>query len=235
MTLFLRLRKATQSTFGGFFDADSFQLASASPERFLSVTDGQVEARPIKGTRPRVASPMFDMFSAQELLASAKDRGENIMIVDLMRNDLSRVCEDDSVYVPQLCSLESYGYVQHLVSCVRGKLRPDRGPLDLIAAAFPCGSITGAPKCRAMEIITEIERVARGPYCGSMGYLSFSGSMDLNVLIRTITIAGGWWQMQVGGGIVADSDPRAEYEETWYKAAGLLKAVKEGGRGKDEG
>lgn len=147
------------------------------------------------------------------------------MIVDLMRNDLSRVCQPDSVSVPQLCELEVYAYVQHLVSAVRGELQPDAGPLDLLRSAFPAGSITGAPKVRAMEIIAELEPTSRGPYCGSLGYITPSGEMDLSVLIRTITAGRGWWQLPVGGGIVAQSDPALELEETWHKAEGLLRAL----------
>ena len=146
------------------------------------------------------------------------------MIVDLLRNDLSRVCQDDSIATPQLCGLESYGYVHHLVSVVTGTLAATitMGSI-VIAAAFPCGSVTGAPKIRAMEIITELEGVARGAYCGSLGYLGLDGSLDLNVLIRTMTFSGGWCQMPVGGGIVIQSDPQQEYFETWHKAAGMLK------------
>lgn len=147
------------------------------------------------------------------------------MIVDLMRNDLSKVCVPDSVRVTQLCGLENYAFVQHLVSVVEGRLESDYGPLDFIRAAFPGGSITGAPKLRAMEIIAELEPTARGAYCGSLGYIGFDGTMDSSILIRTITSSRGWWQIPVGGGIVAASDPVAEYDETWHKAAGMLKAL----------
>src|SRR5438552_9760226 len=147
------------------------------------------------------------------------------MIVDLLRNDLGRVCSCRSVRVEALCRLESYRHVHHLVSEVRGRLRPDRGPLDLLRAAFPGGSVTGAPKVRAMEVIAELEPTARGPYCGCLGYVGFDGSMDTNILIRTFTCGGGWVQFPVGGGVVADSDPQREYEETWHKAEGLLRAL----------
>jgi para-aminobenzoate synthetase component I len=147
-----------------------------------------------------------------------KDRAENVMIVDLLRNDLSPVCLPDSVCVTQLCGLEIYPFVQHLVSVVTGQLRENATPLDLLRSAFPGGSITGAPKVRAMEIIAELEPTARGAYCGSLGYLGFDGTTDLSILIRTITAGRGWWQLPVGGGIVAQSDPRREYEETWHKA-----------------
>src|SRR5207248_3339218 len=181
--------------------------------------------QPIKGTRPRGATPDEDEARAAELLQSAKDRAENVMIVDLMRNDLGRVCRYGSVRVPALCRLESYRTVHHLVSEVRGRLRDGLGPMDLLRAAFPGGSVTGAPKVRAMEIIAELEPTARGPYCGSLGYLGFDGGMDVNILIRTFTVAKGWMQFPVGGGIVADSDPEAEYAETLHKAQGLLRAL----------
>lgn len=224
--LYLRLRQRNPATFGGYFDLGEVQIASSSPERFLRVQRGHVETRPIKGTRQRRAMPEADLFSGDELQASEKDRAENVMIVDLLRNDLSRVCKPESVHVTQLCRLESYEFVQHLVSAVEGELRQDQGPLDLLKAAFPGGSITGAPKVRAMEIIAELEPTARGAYCGSLFYLGFDGSFDSNILIRTITCGGGWWQFPVGGGIVAQSDPQREYEETWHKAEGLLRALR---------
>jgi para-aminobenzoate synthetase component 1 len=225
-SLYLRLRRRNPATFAGYFDLGESQIASASPERFLRVVERQVETRPIKGTRLRTSLPEADFYSAQELLESEKDRAENVMIVDLLRNDLSRVCTDDSVFVSQLCKLESYEYVQHLVSSVEGKLRDEHDALDALAASFPGGSITGAPKIRAMEIIAELEPTARGPYCGSLAYFSFDGSMDANILIRTITAARGWWQAPVGGGITAHSEPQREYEETWHKAEGMLRAFK---------
>ena len=147
------------------------------------------------------------------------------MIIDLMRNDLGRVCEYGSVHVEALCRLESFRYVHHLVSEVRGQLRPECDLVDLLRAAFPGGSVTGAPKVRAMEIIAELEPTARGPYCGSLGYLGFDGSMDSNLLIRTFTQGKGWLSFSVGGGIVADSDAEREYDETWHKAEGLLHAI----------
>jgi para-aminobenzoate synthetase component 1 len=223
--LYRRLRRRNPATFAGYFDLGQFQIASASPERFLSVRGGHVEARPIKGTRQRTALPEADMYAGEGLLQSEKDRAENVMIVDLLRNDLSRVCTPNSVRVTQLCELETYQYVQHLVSAIVGDLAPGRTPLDLLRAAFPGGSITGAPKVRAMEIIAEIEPTARGAYCGSLGYIGFDGSLDLSILIRTITAGRGWWQLPVGGGIVAQSQPQDEYEETWHKARGLLQAL----------
>jgi len=223
--LYLRLRRRNAATFAGFFDTGSFQICSASPERFLQLRGDRVEARPIKGTRGRLARPETDLYVGQELMASEKDRAENVMIVDLLRNDISRVCRAESVHVADLCRLESYAYVQHLVSSVRGTLREGCGPFELLAAAFPGGSITGAPKVRAMEIIAGLEPTARGAYCGSLGYVGFNGSMDTSILIRTITAGRGWWQLPVGGGIVAQSSPEAEYAETWQKAAGLLRAL----------
>ena len=220
-----RLRERNPAPFAGYFDLGDFMLASASPELFLRVQDGQVETRPIKGTRPRGKTPADDSANAQELLGSVKDRAENVMIVDLLRNDLGRVCQYGSVRVESLCRLESYPYVHHLVSEVSGTLRGDKGPIDLLKAAFPGGSITGAPKIRAMEIIAELEPCTRGAYCGSLGYIGFDGSMDTNLLIRTFTIGKGWVQFSVGGGIVADSDPQREYEETFHKAEGMLRAL----------
>src|SRR5262245_2861814 len=225
LSLYLRLRQCNPAPFAGWFDLGETQIVSASPERFLKVQEGRVEARPIKGTRRRTAWAEADLFAGDDLLQSEKDRAENVMIVDLLRNDLSRVCEPDSVRVTQLCALETYQFVQHLVSAVEGTLAPGKTAIDLVRAAFPGGSITGAPKIRAMEIIAEQEPTARGAYCGSLGYFGFDGSMDLSILIRTITASLGWWQFPVGGGIVAQSDPEREYEETWHKAEGLLRAL----------
>jgi para-aminobenzoate synthetase component I len=225
LSLYLRLRHCNPAPFAGWFDLGETQIVSASPERFLRVQNGRVEARPIKGTRRRTARAEADLFAGEELLQSEKDRAENIMIVDLLRNDLSRVCEPDSVRVTQLCALETYQFVQHLVSAVEGTLSPGRTAIDLVRAAFPGGSITGAPKIRAMEIIAELEPTARGAYCGSLGYFGFDGSADWSILIRTITASRGWWQFPVGGGIVAQSSPEREYEETWHKAEGLLRAL----------
>ncbi|MCA9238801.1 MAG: anthranilate synthase component I family protein [Planctomycetales bacterium] len=222
---YLRLRETSPAPFGGYFDAGAFTLCSASPERFLRCDNRRVETRPIKGTRPRSADPQQDFRWAEELLRSEKDRAENTMIVDLVRNDLSRVCTDESVIVPTLCGLESYEQVHHLVSVVRGLLREGQSPVDLLRVAFPGGSVTGAPKVRAMEIIAELEPTTRGPYCGSLAYIGFDGAMDSSILIRTAIAAGGWLQMPAGGGVVADSDPANEYEETLHKAAGMLAAL----------
>jgi para-aminobenzoate synthetase component 1 len=229
--LYCRLRERNPATFAGYFDLGDFVIASASPERFLRLTGNigspadVVETRPIKGTCPRGRTPMEDECFRQELLASAKDRAENVMIVDLLRNDLGRVCRYGSVQVADVCRLETYPFVHHLVSEVRGRLRSGLGAVDLLRASFPGGSVTGAPKIRAMEIIAELEPHARGAYCGCLGYIGFDGTMDTSILIRTFTIGKGWIQFPVGGGIVADSDPDREYEETWHKAEGLLRAL----------
>jgi para-aminobenzoate synthetase component 1 len=212
--------------FAGYLDGGDWQIASASPERFVRVQDGHVETRPIKGTRARVRRPEADLFAGDELRASDKDRAENVMIVDLLRNDLSRTCDPDSVRVSQLCGLETYEYVQHLVSVVEARLRRGCSSTDLLRAAFPGGSVTGAPKFRAMEIIAELEPTVRGAYCGSLGYIGLDGQMDTSILIRTITAERGWWQLPVGGGIVAQSNPVDEYAETWHKAAGMLRALR---------
>jgi len=224
-TLYRHLREVNAAPFAGYFDGGEFQIISASPERFLQLHDRIVETRPIKGTRRRSGSSLEDESLAKELLENPKDRAENTMIVDLLRNDLSRVCDPDSISVPQWCDVEYYPYIIHLVSSVQGRLRASASIADLIRATFPGGSITGAPKIRAMEIIAELEPTTRGPYCGSLGYIGLDGSLDMNILIRTITASRGWWQMHVGGGIVADSQSESEEEETWTKAAGLVKAI----------
>jgi len=172
----------------------SFKLPAPLRNGSSACEGDRSKTRPIKGTRPRSSSPKADHAMGEELRQSPKDRAENVMIVDLLRNDLSRVCEPQSVCVSRLCELEAYRYVQHLVSAVRGRLRDGHGPIELVRAAFPGGSVTGAPKVRAMEIIAELEPTARGAYCGSLGYLGFDGSLDLNILIRTITAGRGWWQ-----------------------------------------
>lgn len=226
LDLYGRLRKVNPAPFAGYFDLGAFQVLSASPERFLHVAHtGAVVTRPIKGTRPRGATPSADVAARQELVNSAKDRAENVMIVDLLRNDLGRVCEYGSVRAPVVCQVESYATVHHLVSEVSGQLRRDRNAVDLLRAAFPGGSVTGAPKIRAMEIIAELEPNVRGPYCGSLGWLGWDGAMDANILIRTFTQGRGWLQFPVGGGIVADSAPEHEYEETLHKARGMLRAL----------
>ena len=223
--LYLKLRKTNPAPYSGYLDLGDWQICSTSPECFLTLRSGHVETRPIKGTRGRHLSPEADLFVGDDLQLSEKDRAENVMIVDLMRNDLSRVCKDDSVEVVQLCRLEQYAFVKHLVSIVRGQLRPEVSPFDLLAACFPGGSITGAPKIRAMEIIAELEPTCRGAYCGSLGYIGFDGQLDSSILIRTVTAGAGWWQLPVGGGIVAQSRPDDEYRETWHKARGMLETM----------
>jgi para-aminobenzoate synthetase component 1 len=191
----------------------------------LQIEADIIKTRPIKGTRRRRHLPEADLFSRDELRESEKDRAENIMIVDLLRNDLSRVCRPGTVRVPELCSVETYETVTHLVSEVTGQLEPGLTFWDAIAAAFPGGSITGAPKVRAMEIITELEGISRGPYCGSLFYCGFDGWSDSSILIRTMTQFGHRLQFPVGGGIVVRSNPAAEYQETLDKASGLLQAL----------
>lgn len=223
--LYLRLREHNPAPYSGYLDLGDCQVCSTSPECFLTLRDGEVETRPIKGTRGRSGQPEADLFAGDALQLSEKDRAENVMIVDLLRNDLSRVCKPDSVHVTKLCEVETYATVKHLVSTVRGTLQKGASPFDLLRACFPGGSITGAPKIRAMEIIAELEPTARGAYCGSLAYIGFDGQMDSNILIRTVTAGMGWWQMPVGGGIVAQSTPDDEYRETWHKARGMLQAI----------
>lgn len=224
--LYERVRTHNPAPFCGLLQSDDFAVVSASPERFLRVSQGnKVQTRPIKGTRRRQRSPIADLFSSDELSASEKDRAENIMIVDLLRNDISRVCQVGSVKVTGLCEIEVFETVQHLVSTVEGVLRPDRDVWDLCAASIPGGSITGAPKIRAMQIIAELEPVVRGAYCGNLFYLGPGGDFDSSILIRSFTLRNGHVQFPVGGGIVADSDPREEYEETLHKAAGMFRTL----------
>jgi para-aminobenzoate synthetase component 1 len=225
LALYDVLRRRNPATFAAFLDLGARAILSSSPERFLKVEGNAIETRPIKGTRPRGADPAEDAALARELLASEKDRAENLMIVDLLRNDLGRVAKIGSVKVPVLFGLESYATVHHLVSVVTAELDVGRNAVDLLRAAFPGGSITGAPKIHAMEIIAELEPTARGPYCGAIGYLAATGAMDTNIAIRTLLIDGDRISFQVGGGIVADSDPEAEYQETLVKARALLETL----------
>jgi len=224
-TLYLRLRESNPAPFSAYYGGDGFSVLSSSPEGFLQVRGSVVETRPIKGTVPRTGHDLTDHALAEELSQSEKDHAENVMIVDLMRNDLSRVCHDESVRVEQLCELEKYEFVQHLVSVVSGELRDEMTVVDLLRVCFPGGSVTGAPKIEAMRTIARMEPNHRGPYCGSMGYISCGGDADFNILIRTITAAHGQWQIPVGGGITARSLPAAEEAETWAKAKGMLRAV----------
>ncbi len=222
LAFYRRLRALNPATFSAFLDYGDVQVASSSPERLLSFDGKTVEARPIKGTRRRDADPARDAALIAELVSSRKDRAENVMIVDLLRNDLSRVCS--GVRVPILCGLESYASVHHLTSVVTGELKPGKTVGDLIAALFPGGSITGAPKIRAMEIIGEVERGPRGVYCGSIGYFGFNGQVDLNIAIRTAMFSQGVARFQGGGGITARSEPAAEYEETLSKVNRVMEA-----------
>lgn len=223
--LYTRLRARNPAPFAAYFDFGEAAVASASPERFLLLRGDRVETRPIKGTSPRGITPRHDSALGEALFESEKDRAENVMIVDLLRNDLSKVCRDGTVEVPELCRIERYTTVHHLVSTVVGRLRPGLGPVDLLRAAWPGGSITGAPKLRAMEIIAELEPTRRGVYTGSLGYFSFGGAMDTSIAIRTFVVKRGRAFFQAGGGIVADSDPEREYEETLHKARGMLAAL----------
>jgi len=225
--LYNTLRETTPAPFAAFFETPDFAIASASPERFLKVhPSGLAETHPIKGTRPRAADPVIDQAHRDALLASEKDAAEHVMIVDVLRNDLARVSEYGSVRVPSLMRHEQYASVHHLVSTVVSQLRPDASAIDLLHAAFPGGSITGAPKIRAMEIIAELELVTRGVYCGAIGYISPSGAMDTNIAIRTCLVRDGQVYFSAGGGIVADSAPAAEYEETLVKANALMHAIR---------
>lgn len=224
--IYRRLAGSAPAPFAQIAALPGMTVVSSSPERFLRCdARGHVTAEPIKGTRPRGATPQADRALARELAASAKDRAENVMIVDLLRNDLSRVCADHSVDVEALCALRSFSNVHHLVSTVCGRLRPGTGPLDLLAAAFPGGSITGAPKPQAMTVIAGTEPDPRGPYCGALGWIGLDGAMDTSIAIRTLTIEGGRVRFHAGGGIVAGSEPAAEYEETLTKASAMRRAL----------
>lgn len=225
--LFQRLADVSPAPFSAFVDCGDFQLASSSPELFLRLSGSHIETRPIKGTRPRSVDASDDARLAYELQTSPKEQAELVMITDLLRNDLGRVCEFGSVQVPDLLRLEKFAQVQHLVSTVEGRLRPDVTHLSALASCFPGGSITGAPKFRAMEIIDELEPVSRGPYCGALGYLGFNRESQLSIIIRTAICKDGMAHFPVGAGIVADSDPAAEYEETLAKARGFLAALEE--------
>ena len=227
LALHRRLRTRNPAPFGAYLEFAGAAITSISPERFLRLdaTTRAAEARPIKGTRPRGAAPAGDSALARELLASEKDRAENVMIVDLLRNDLGKVCRPGSVRVPTLFALESHPTVHHLVSTVTGVLADGADAFDLLLAAFPGGSVTGAPKIRAMQIIAELERAPRGVYCGAIGYVSTTGAMDFNIPIRTIVVQGGAASFHAGAGIVWDSEPAAEYQETLAKAQTLIEAL----------
>jgi len=217
-----RLAGVSPAPFSAYLDCGDFQLASSSPEMFLRLSGPHITTRPIKGTRPRSADLTRDAQLSYELQTSGKEMAELVMITDLLRNDLGRVCEYGSVQVPELVRLERYPQVQHLVSTVEGRLRPEVTHFEAFAKCFPGGSITGAPKIRAMEIIDELEPATRGPYTGCLGYLGFNRESQLNILIRTAVCQNGMVHFQAGAGIVADSEPEAEYDETLSKARGFL-------------
>jgi para-aminobenzoate synthetase component 1 len=221
------MRVLNPAPFSAYLSTPYVQVLCASPERFLEVRDGRVETKPIKGTRPRAGHARLDAELVQALRKSEKDRAENVMIVDLLRNDLSKNCRRGSVRVPKLFDVESFATVHHLVSTVTGELAPGRDAIDLLRGAFPGGSITGAPKMRAMQIIEELEPHRRGVYCGAIGYLGFDGNMDLNIAIRTMVYSRGEVRLWAGGGIVADSNVDEEYQETFDKAAAMLKLLEQ--------
>jgi para-aminobenzoate synthetase component I len=231
IALHLAARRINPAPFAAYFDCGAAHLVSMSPERFLQAGRGTVRMHPIKGTRRVIASPEADLYAGADLEASDKDRAENVMIVDLVRNDLARVCRPESVRVEALCRLERFRYVQHLVSIVAGRLGPGLGPLDALEVAIPGGSITGAPKRRACEIISALEGTARGAYCGCLGYLGLDGAADFNLLIRTFVAGGGTISFSAGGGITAASDPAAEHAESLHKAEGMLRVLDELGIG----
>ena len=223
--LYERLRAASPVPYGAYLALDDCTVLSASPERFLRCAGRQVETRPIKGTRPRGATASQDRALARQLARSGKDRAENLMIVDLLRNDLGKVCQVGTIQVPELFGLEGYASVWHLVSTVRGTVRPELTAVDLLRACFPGGSVTGCPKIRAMAIIEALEPVRRGVYCGAIGYVSFTGDMDTSIAIRTLVVREGRMYLQVGGAVVADSDPEAEYRETLAKGEAVVQAI----------
>ena len=226
-TAYRSLRAANPSPFSAFLHTPAGHVLCNSPERFLRVREGAVETRPIKGTRPRDPEPGRDQALAEALRTSAKDRAENVMIVDLLRNDLGKSCVPGSVRVPELFRVESFPNVHHLVSTVAGRLAPDRDAVDLLRGCFPGGSITGAPKVRAMEIIEELEPHRRGVYCGAIGYLGYDGAMDSNIAIRTLVHNRGELRFWAGGGIVRDSECEAEFQETLDKATAMRRLIEE--------
>lgn len=223
--LYARLRQSNPAPFAGLMRRRDWYLASSSPERLVRVTGRIVDTRPIAGTRPRGTSTAHDLQQWQTLLSHPKERAEHVMLIDLERNDLGRVCEPGSVRVSELMVLESYRHVHHIVSNVQGRLREHITPGQVLAAVFPGGTITGCPKVRCMEIISELEKAGRGPYTGSFGYLNRDGSLDMNILIRTLSIHGSHWSVRAGAGIVADSIAERELDETRAKAKGLLTAL----------
>lgn len=225
-SVYRELRRRSPAPYGALVRVGDATVLSTSPERFLRIRpDGSVGTRPIKGTRPRGDDPEADARLARALLDSEKDRAENLMIVDLLRNDLSRICDAGTIFVPELFRLESWATVHHLVSIVQGRLRTGVEADQILAATFPCGSVTGAPKIRAMQMIADHERVARGPYCGAIGYFGFGGHVDLSVAIRIVVLDAGRATFHAGGGVVADSDPGEEYRETVDKARAIIEVL----------
>ncbi len=229
------LRRLNPAPYSAYLNHPAARILSSSPERFLEVRRGRVETKPIKGTRPRTAAPEADSALARELCESEKDRAENLMIVDLLRNDLGKVCAPGSVAVPRLFHLESFATVHHLVSTVTGRLAAGLDAVALLRASFPGGSITGAPKLRAMQIIEELEPHRRGVYCGSIGWLGFNGDMDSNIAIRTLVSANDELRFWAGGGLVADSQASEEYQECMDKAAAMLRLMRECGGELEQG
>lgn len=223
--LYRALRKSNPAPFAGLVHWGHFVLMSSSPERLVSIKQQEIQSRPIAGTYPRGKDLDSDLALRRDLLAHPKERAEHIMLIDLERNDLGRVCETGTVEVDELMVVETYEHVHHIVSNVRGRLRSEITPVDVIRAVFPGGTITGCPKVRCMEIIAELEQKGRSFYAGSMGYLGLDGSMDLNILIRSMLLDEKSVSFRTGAGIVADSDPRKEVEETEHKARGLLRAL----------
>jgi len=224
-TLYRNLRSINPSPYMFYLNFGETKLIGSSPEILARLTNKRIELRPIAGTRPRGKTPEEDLDLERELMADPRERAEHIMLVDLGRNDVGKVAIPGSVSVPQLMGVEHYSHVMHLVSSVEGRLKSGMDQFDLFMAAFPAGTVSGAPKIRAMEIISELEPTPRGPYAGAVGYFGFNGNMDFCITIRTITIADSRLSIQVGAGIVADSSPEGEYDETLRKAAAMLKAI----------
>jgi len=225
LALYARLRALSPAPFAGYLRAAGLEVVSASPERLVEVAGGGVATRPIAGTRPRAFDPATDRALAAELLLSDKERAEHLMLVDLARNDLGQVAEVGTVVVDELMAVEEYAHVRHIVSSVRARLAPGRGPLEALLALFPGGTITGVPKRRCMEILDAVEPAPRGFYTGALFYITPSGRMDANILIRSGVVAGGTLTFHAGGGIVADSEPGFEYAETLHKAEGMRQAI----------
>ncbi|HUJ79816.1 MAG TPA: anthranilate synthase component I family protein [Nitrospiria bacterium] len=224
-TIYERLRAINPSPFAAYLNCGLHRLVSASPERLVSLHGRHVQTRPIAGTRPRGVEQQQDLALVRELLSSEKERAEHLMLIDLERNDLGRVCDYGSIKVDELMVTERYSHVTHLVSNITGRLHPGKDWADLLQAVFPGGTVTGVPKVRCMEILDELEPVGRGPYSGSIGYVSFAGDLDMNIVIRTLIVQGQTGSFHVGAGIVADSDPAREYEETLYKAQAIRDAL----------